>query len=199
MYYGSIDTTSTSIAPIYNGLKISNAGQSGLGNYNYFLAEQPYVQNNKINNYNCALMAEARFLQRFEFFRLLMNSHLELAAWYATGTYDANKMMKWVLETADRSIKNRDPKPYPILKKRLNNDGTTAIQYPSIINFDAENAPTTGDRNTGKNLGTLSVSISGVGSNAPAGASITNGSLSLPITDKDFERFNFNYRKVQLP
>ena len=84
MYYGNISGGSNK-APIYNGEIISNVSSGngednkGLGNYNYFLAEQPYVQNSQINTYNCALMAEARFLQRFEFFRLLLNSHLELA------------------------------------------------------------------------------------------------------------------------
>ncbi len=199
MFYGDI-TGGTYKAPIYNGSIISNVGTNGLGNYNYFLAEKPYVENGQINTYNCALMAETRFLQRFEFYRLLLNSHLELAGWYATGNYDKDEMMKWVLETADRT--NDTPKPYPVLKQRLTNDGTKAKFYPSIINIDAENAPTSGER-TGKNLGTLAVSISGVGSGAvygaPAGASITNSSLSLPITDKDYERFNFNYRKVQLP
>ena len=198
MFYGNIDYTSiTEIAPIYNGKIISNVDANGLGNYNYFLAEKPYVQNNKIKTYNCALMAEERFLNRFEFFRLLMNSHLELAGWYATGNYDKSEMMKWVLETADR--KNSSPKAYPVLKKRLNDDGKTAIQYPSIINYDGDNAPGSGDRNTGIKLGTLSVTINSVGSNAPSGASITDGSLTLPVTDKDFERFNFNYKKVQLP
>ena len=103
--------------------------------------------------------------------------------------------MKWVLETADRT--NDAPKPYPVLKAQG--------KYPSIINYDAANAPTSGERNTGKNLGTLAVTISGVGGGAeyeaPTGASITitNGSLPLNITDKDYEHFNFNYKKVQLP
>ena len=43
------------------------------------------------------------------------------------------------------------------------------------------------------------MTISGVGSNAPSGANITTGSLTLTRTDKDFDRFNFNYDKVQLP
>ena len=198
MFYGNM--TCSSKAPIYNGEIISNVGQAGLGNYNYFLAEQPYVQNNQINVYNCALMAETRFLQRFEFFRMLLNSHLELAAWYATGKYDRNEMMKWVLETADRNIET--PQPYPILKAHG--------QYPSIINYDAENAEQFSEdaeikktqRNQGRKFGTLSVTVQmgdGAQFNRPADASITESSLSLPITDKDFEHFNFNYRKVQLP
>ncbi len=192
MFYGDI-TGGSNKAPIYNGFIISNKDATGLGNYNYFLAEKPYVQNDQINTYNCALMAETRFLQRFEFYRLLLNSHLELAAWYATGSYNnKDEMMKWVLETADRNISA--PKLYPVLK--------APGKYPSIMNIDAENAPTSGDRNTGKVLGSLTVNIQmgdGAAYNHPADASITTGSLNLNITDKDYARFNFNYRKVQLP
>jgi len=194
MFYGDI-TGGSNKAPIYNGLIISNKDSKGLGNYNYFLAQAPYVQAApiQIDTYNCALMADTLFLKRFEFFRLLMNSHLELAGWYATGKYDKSEMMKWVLETADRQ--NDSPMLYPVLK--------TPDQYPSIINIDAANAPISGERNTGKKLGTLTVNISGPGSGAvygaPTGASITTSSLELNITDKDFDRYNFNYRKVQLP
>ena len=101
-------------------------------------------------------------------------------------------MMKWVLETADRTIEK--PKPYPVLKAQG--------YYPSIINPDFENAPdsaSVGRNHGGKLRKTLSVTISSVGSNAPTGARITTGTLTLQRTDKDFDRFNFNYDKVQLP
>ena len=199
MFYGNI--TSGNKAPIYNGKIISNKDANGLGNYNYFLAEKPYVQNNQIDTYNCALMAEERFLNRFEFFRLLMNSHLELAGWYATGEYSKDQMMKWVLETADRN--NHNPKPYPVLK--------APGKYPSIINYDADNAPTLtlvngkpneDDRNKGGKFGTLTVNIqmgNGAVYERPSGAAITTPQLLLNITDKDPDHFNFNYYKVQLP
>ena len=197
MFYGNIDyETITEIAPIYNGKIISNVGSKGLGNYNYFLAEKPYVEKNKIKTYNCALMAEERFLNRFEFFRLLMNSHLELAGWYATGNYDKSEMMKWVLETADRTI--AEPKPYPVLK--------APGKYPSIINYDAKHAPRNASvgRNNGKQMGSLSVTINESntttgGQTKPTGATVETTSLTLVRTDKDFGRFNFNYDKVQLP
>ena len=187
MFYGN--ATGTDVAPIYNGKIINNNSATGLNNFNYFSAED---FTSTINTYNCALGAEKRFLTRFEFYRQILNSNRELAAWYVDGSHDRSKMYKWVLETADRTISN--PKPYPVLRPQ----GT----YPSIINIDAANAPdsTIVGRNHGGNLGkTLSVTISGVGSNAPTGASITTGSLTLTRTDKDFDRYNFNYDKVQLP
>ena len=119
MFYGDIDYASGSVYPIYGGTEISNDYNSNdnnrLNNYNYFLYESPFSEGNHITNYNCALAAEERFLVRFEFYRHLLNSTRELAAWYATGNANngkgigsANKMAKWVL---DKSIA-----PYPILK-----------------------------------------------------------------------------------
>lgn len=183
MFYGEI-TSGSSKAPVFGGNNISNAGSSALNTYNYYRYESGYSLNGNITAYNCALAAEERYLTRFEFYRNLLNSNRELAAWYATGsTTDASDVMaKWVL---DKSIA-----PYPILKKQ-------GI-YPSIINIDAENAPTTSERSKGGKLGTLSVTIS-QGSGNPSGASITKSSLTLNITDKDEDNYNYNYYKVQLP
>ena len=194
MFYGEV--SGSSIAPIYNGAIITNVGDgenTGVSNYNYFRLESSYIQNTAITKvYNCALGAETRFLQRFEFFRHVLNSHRELAAWWATGSMDnKDEMMKWVLEPAQIS----SSAPFPILK--------APGYYPSVVNIDAENAPTTTERNKGGKLGTLSVTIqSGSGGavfGAPTGASITKSNLTLNITDKDFDHFNFNYYKVQLP
>ena len=191
MFYGEV--SGSSIAPIYNGEIITNVGENtGVSNYNYFRLESSYIQNTAIIKvYNCALGAETRFLQRFEFYRHLLNSHRELAAWWATGSM-ANKdeMMKWVLEPSQIGSST----PYPILK--------APGYYPSVVNIDAENAPLVSERNKGGKLGTLSVTIesgSGAVFSAPTGASITKPSLTLNITDKDFDHFNFNYYKVQLP
>lgn len=209
MFYGDISTGGT-ISPIYGGLEISNDyttnNTNRLNNYNYFLYEAPFSRNNTTTNpiiskYNCALAAEERFLVRFEFYRNLLNSTRELAAWYATGNAtngkgigDANKMAKWVL---DKSIA-----PYPILKVQG--------KYPSVVNYDPEYTydetgskvlrTSVSERNHGKNLGELTVNIS-IGSGSPEGASIKTGMsrITLQRTDKDTLNYNFNYDKVQLP
>ena len=198
MFYGTIASGGT-ISPIYGGQNIDNKNSGGLATYNYYLYRTDLAITN--NKYNCALAVEEKFFTRFEFFRQLENSNKKLASIYATGSAaDADsKMLKWVLETADRTIS--DPKPYPILKAQG--------KYPSIINPDFENAPdsATVERNHGGKLpssrNTLTVNISRAqttgGQTKPAGASITTGSLTLVRTDKDFDRFNFNYDKVQLP
>ena len=189
MFYGNITGGST-ISPIYGGKEIKNKDTNGVSNFNYFRLEAPYVQPTGIT-YNCALGVEDRFLQRFEFFRHLLNSHRELAGWWTTGTYSSSEMMKWVLEPSQLD----GDTPYPVLKE--------FGKYPSVVNIDAQNATTQTERNKGGLLGTLSVSIR-MGSGGavyapPTGADITTSSLSLNITDKDPDHYNFNYYKVQLP
>ena len=194
MFYGDIlnIAEADSIAPIYGGQEIPNKDNKGVGHFNYFRAEASYVQNNKINKYNCALMAETRYLQRFEFFRHLLNSHREVAAWWATGNR-ANKdqIMKWVLEPSQIGSST----PYPILKR--------PGKYPSVVNYDAEHAVIGKPRNQGGKLGELTVNIrmgnGGAVFGPPSTASITTNRLTLNITDKDTLHYNFNYYKVQLP
>jgi hypothetical protein len=198
MFYGDI-TGGSNKAPIYNGEIITNRGDnSGVGNYNYFWGDASYVQPEGVT-YNCALMAETRYLQRFEFFRHLLNSHRELAGWWATGTYSKDEMAKWVLEPSQIGTST----PYPILKP--------SGYYPSVVNLDADNAEEFSNdpdikktqRNQGRKFGTLAVNINmgsgGAVYGQPKGAEITTSSLSLPIVDKDPDHFNFNYYKVQLP
>ena len=192
MFYGNI-TGGDSIAAIYNGKNISNAGNKGVGNYNYFWLEAPFVQPKGVN-FNSALGAEKRFLNRFEFFRHLINGHRELAGWWATGTYSKSEMLKWVLLPDSIGTAH----PYPILMQ----DG----KYPSVVNIDAEHAVTGKPRNQGGKLGELTVTIqmdnasdATVPYHHPEGASLSQTSLTLNITDKDTAHFNFNYYKVQLP
>ena len=190
MFYGDI-TGGTDKAPIYNGTIITNDGTSnGVNGFNYVRAEASFVTNQQINTYNCALLAETRFLQRFEFFRLLLNSHRELAAWWATGNADASQMMKWVLLPDSIGTAH----PYPVLMQWG--------RYPSVVNLDASNAQVGKPRNQGGKLGELQVTIQmgdGAVYTRPEGATISTSSLTLNITDKDTTHFNFNYYKVQLP
>ena len=212
MFYGDI-TGGTNKAPIYNGQIItnvssgtgdSNANNKGVSNFNYFWGGASYVQkrdanqNPDIQKYNCALMAETRYLQRFEFFRHLLNGHLELAGWWATGSYDKSQMMKWVMEPSQIGTST----PYPILKK--------TGRYHSVVNIDNLDVESATSRSIGTKLGTLTVNIQmdntsdgtvpfhhpGTGVNE---AAITRSQLKLDITDKDPDHFNFNYGKVQLP
>lgn len=210
MFYGDI-IGGTNKAPIYNGEIITNrSDQSGISNFNYFWGGASYVTQRDANNkpniqtYNCALLAETRFLQRFEFFRQLLNSNRELAAWWATGSRDnKNEILKWVMEPSQIGTTT----PYPILK--------SFDKYPSMVNIDADNADSfSADEatkktqyNQGRKFGTLTINIrmgtdlSVAGNAKAAGAVIkTEKKIVTPnITDKDPKHFNFNYYKVQLP
>lgn len=199
MFYGDI-TKGSNVAPVFGGNLIDNRqDKQSLNTFNFYAYDK--LKTKEINSYNSTLAIEERFLTRFEFYRLLLNSNKKLAAWYATGNVaDANQMLKWVLETADRTI--RTPKPYPILKAQGS--------YPSIINYDCNNAPDSASigRNKGGKLGkTLSVTIYTKSQKTTGGQSwptattcdVQTTSLTLVRTDMDAERFNFNYDKVQLP
>ena len=195
VFYGDI-TTGGNISPVYGGENISNVS-GGLNTFNYYLYESPYSSGNSITagKYNSAISVKQIHLNRFEYYRELLNSNKKLAAFYATGSaQDADKkMLKWVLETADRTIQN--PKPYPVLKAQG--------YYPSIINYDTRDLADYSEtnRNQGLKMGTLSVTITQA-SDAPTGAKIGNGStitITLDRTDKDYAHFNYNYDKVQLP
>ena len=193
MFYGDI-TGGNNVSPVYGGQNIDNV-QGGLNNFNYYAYDELKTKAITKNKYNCALAVEKKYLNRFEIYRQLLNSNKKLAAYYAstaTTTVSPSDMAKWVLETADRSINN--PKPYPILKVQG--------KYPSIINIDSENAPSSAsERNKGGITGTLSVKIQNStsgGQTAPTGANIST-TITLNRTDKDFDRFNYNYDKVQLP
>ena len=210
IFYGDI-TGGTNKSPVYGGNIINNANDknnnnnNGLNNYNYYRYESGYSKNNQItsNKYNCALAAEEKYLIHYEFYRLLLNSNKKLAAWYASTsgtTVNSTDMAKWVLETADLSI--QDPMPYPILKQQG--------KYPSIINFDDAHAslltlvdgkPSESDRNKGGKFGTLAVTIqdNATGNGSRTGTFVIIGSIDLPITDKNIEKYNYNYYKVRLP
>ena len=130
MFYGDI-TGGRTVSPVYGGKNIANL-QGGLNTFNYYAYDELKTVAITNNKYNSALAIEEKYLKRHEFYRLLLNSNKKLAAFYVTGSAnDAGLMLKWVLETADRTIAN--PKPYPILKQQ--------DFYPSIINPDIANAP----------------------------------------------------------
>ena len=213
MFYGDITVGST-VSPVYGGTNINNLNSGGLNTFNYYAYDELKTKKISSGKYNCALAVEEKYLNRIEFYRLLLNSNRKLAAHYASSsstTVNPNDMAKWVLESADRQITN--PKPYPILKQQ-------GRKYPSIINIDADHAeqlsldengrPLETDRNKGGKISTLSVKISAPSTwtNAPNNAKLlgengseitTSRTITLIRTDKDEARFNFNYDKVQLP
>lgn len=178
-FYGDI-TAGTNTAPVYGGKKVTNqytdANSTGINNYNYFRAAANIHATGNLNinptAYNCALAAEELYLKRFEFYRYILNANRELCAYYVTGDVNhTTEIGKWVLD--ERLA------PYPVVK--------TWGKYPSVVNPDYAAASATPLPYQGKKLGELTVTVAGA------------GTLTLPITDMDTLRNDYNYYKVQLP
>ena len=191
IFYGDIKS-GNSIWPVYGGQKITNAGSSGINNYNFYSDSCHFA--NPLEGYNCSWPARYEYLTRYEFHRYLLNSNRELCGWWvgapsppSTMTTaqvqavpkDASLMAKWVLAPEEA--------PYPILKP--------SGYYPSFINKDVDAAwRVSANEWEGKNLGTLVVTVKS-GDQYTA----SDVQLSLIITDMDTLREDYCYRKVQLP
>ena len=203
MFYGNITGAST-MKPVYGGTKISNAGTSGVNNYNYYRDGKDVTFDDSYGDFNayyCTLPADEEYLTRFEYYRSILNSNKKLCTWWISGTSgtaptDADVenvgIAKWVL---DPSIA-----PYPILKEWG--------MYPSVINPDPEyvwNPKTnqkvsraTAEPYQGKKLGTISVTVNAGVKHAGTGATSTTLS-SVVVMDMDTLNHDYCYAKIQLP
>lgn len=191
MYYGNI-TGGTDKAPIYNGMIITNVNSTnntGINNYNYYRYSSAYSLNEQINTYNCALAAEERYLVRHEFYRGILNSNKDLCGWYVTGQTNQPEIIgKWVLDTSIA--------PYPIIKPQGRYRG---LVNRFITHEDASSLST--EEREGRILsdegdgGYLTVNVER-GDNGSGSTSIT---LRLPITDMNYNTYDYNYAKVVLP
>ena len=194
MFYGNI-TGGTTRYPVYGGNLITNANETGISSYNYYRAEANLGLTDN-NHYNCSFPADERYLTQVEFHRSLLNSNRELCGWWVGSDVtpstlttdevqaipkDASLMYKWVVDP--------NVAPYPILKP--------FGKYASVINGNTGTPwvnRATANPYEGKQLGTLSVTVNS-GSHSSAASQI----LSIPITDMDTLRYDFGYRKIQLP
>ena len=199
MFYGEI--TGETIKPVYGGKYISNAGTTGINNYNYFLGSAAF--NNETNFASAAAYystwpATEEYLNRFEYYRSILNSNRQLCTYWITDknaasqtSDDLSLIAKWVL---DPSVA-----PYPILKKWG--------KYPSVINQDKEYTynPNTKQKVSrtnapayqGKKLGTLSVTVN-AGSGHQGSGSTSKG-IDCIVLDMDTLNYDYGYAKIQLP
>ncbi len=195
MFYGNI-TGGTNQHGVYGGELITNATATGISSYNYYRNGTTFsTSNGRPTAYNCSFPAEERYLTQVEFHRSLLNSNRELCGWWvgsdvAPSTLttaqvqaipkDASLMYKWVV---DPNIA-----PYPILKP--------FGKYASVINGNTGTPwvnRATANPYEGKQLGTLTVKVN-------AGSNFSGSkTLYIPITDMDTLRYDFGYRKIQLP
>ena len=203
MFYGNITGAST-MKPVYGGNIISNAGKSGVNNYNYYRDGEDVTFDDSYANFDayfCTLPADEEYLTRYEYYRSILNSNKKLCTWWISGTSETAPtdadvetvgIAKWVL---DPSIA-----PYPILKEWG--------MYPSVINPDPEyvwNPKTnqkvsraTAEPYQGKKLGTISVTVNAGVKHAGTGATSTTLS-SVVVMDMDTLNHDYCYAKIQLP
>ncbi len=195
MFYGNI-TSGTNQSGVYGGNLITNAAATGINSYNYYRNGTTFsTSNGRPTAYNCSFPAEERYLTQVEFHRSLLNSNRELCGWWVgsdvapntlttTEVQDipknASLMYKWVVDP--------NVAPYPILKP--------FDKYASVINGNTGTPwvdRATANPYEGKQLGTLTVKVS-------AGSNFSGSkTLPIPITDMDTLRYDFGYRKIQLP
>ena len=208
LFYGDI-LGGTNQYGVYGGSLITNADAKGISSYNYFRSGTKFTAANGHPNisgganvvgnptdYNCSFPAEERYLTQVEFHRYLLNSNRELCGWWvgsdvAPNTLAVNKvkaipknaslMYKWVVDP--------NVAPYPILKP--------FGKYASVINSNTGTPwvnRATANPYEGKQLGTLTVKV-----NSGSHSSAASQTLYIPITDMDTLRYDFGYRKIQLP
>lgn len=191
MYYGDIKS-GTNKAPIYNGniiTNVSSTNNTGINNYNYYRYSSAYSLNEQINTYNCALAAEERYLVRHEFYRGILNSNKDLCGWYVTGQTNQPEIIgKWVLDTSIA--------PYPIIKPQGRYRGLVnrfiTREDASSLSTEEREGRILSDEGDG---GYLTVKVER-GDNGSGSTSIT---LKLPITDMNYNTYDYNYAKVVLP
>lgn len=207
MMYGTV-SDATTISPVYAGNHTSNA--KNFTEYNYYLYSTekdadgqkveriPYTKASGTtpSAYNDQLAIDKEeYLTRFPFYRHILNTHRELAAYFlfANNTTEGNvsgitvaqvnEIGHWAVKKGD------DAHKYPIIELWEKNRKST----PTRTNNDLPN--TTADY-AGRLLTTM-------GSSGYLNVSIKIGghsySANLPITDMDTLRYDYNYGKVILP
>ena len=212
MMYGDISSGGTHISPVYGGNHVSNV--KNFTEYNFYLYSElipdpldnsktikkdnkiPYTTVNGVSDYNDQLAIEKEdYLVRFPFYRHILNTHRELAAYFLFGsTANAGDITKdqideighWVLEKGANAAK------YPIIEKwEKNTKRITGIDVSSLGTTTSATKDYSGKV------------ITDMGSSGKLSVTVKIGSYSttidLPITDMDTLRYDFTYGKVVLP
>jgi len=180
MMYGDM-TTGTNRSPVYGGNHTDNVQK--LTEYNYYRSRA----NLTYTAYNDQLAIDKdAFLTRFPFYRHILNTHREMAAYFLFGDHtDAHvaEIGHWVLKP--------EVAPYPIIEPWETGTHRTTQDINFVVTHQATTADYAGKLidSMGTN-GYLTVNYTVGG---------TTGSLSLPITDMDTARYDFTWGKVVLP
>ena len=198
MMYGKI-TNGTNRSPVYCGNHTNN--QQKLTEYNFWRSHAYTSDETAYTAYNDQLaIGSDENLNRFPFYRHILNTHRELAAYFLFADHTDEHVLEighWVLDT--------DIAPYPIVEPWETNTKRTTVDI-------AANLPTTTEKFAGKLLngigsdgyytgdGTL---VTAMGSSGYLAVTVKIGSqtynASLPITDMNESRYDYTWGKVVLP
>ena len=198
MMYGKI-TNGNNRSPVYCGNHTNN--QQKLTEYNFWRS-QAYTSNETAYTvYNDQLaIGKDDYLNRFPFYRHILNTHRELAAYFLFADNNEEHVSEighWALNT--------DKAPYPIVERWETNTKRT-------IEDIAANLPNTTEKFAGKLLNNISsdgyyrgngTQVTAMGTNGMLAVTVKIGSktfnTSLPITDMNTLRYDYTWGKVVLP
>lgn len=160
-------------SPVYAGNHISNA--SNFNEYNYWLSKA----NLTYSTYNDQLAIDKDdYLTRFPFYRHILNSHRELAAYFLFDDYTpehVNEIGHWAIDNS-KAI-------YPIVE-RWETNTKKVLDAPAGSTVSVR-------KGSGAAITSLNVTVK-IGSN-------TYSNVTLPITDMDEANFDYTWGKVVLP
>ena len=177
MMYGDI-TSGTVVSPVYCGNHTDN--QQKLTEYNYYRSRASLTY----TSYNDQLaIGPDENLKRFPFYRHILNTHRELAAYFLFADHSdehVGEIGHWVL------MQGEDDPAYPIVEPWESNITRTLSR--AVPSTEADYA--------GKKL-------TAMGSSGMLAVTVKIGSqtynVSLPITDMDTLHYDFTWGKVVLP
>ncbi len=203
MMYGDM---SGGTSPVYAGNHTNNV--SNFTEYNYWRSKA----NLTYTTYNDQLAIDKdEYLTRFPFYRHILNTHRELAAFFLFGesgetvnditTDEIAEIGHWVLK--------KDVAPYPIVEEWKTNTKRTTEDI-------ANNLPNTTEKGAGKLLNNIGddgyytgdgTKITAMGSSGYLTVNVTivsnsnthTYSVNLPITDMNEDNYDYTWGKVVLP
>jgi len=201
MMYGNM-TTGTNRSPIYGGNHTSNS--QNFTEYNFWRSKA----NLTYTVYNDQLAIDKdEYLTRFPFYRHILNTHRELAAFFLfgeTGETVSDITADEIAEIGHWALKKGVAR-YPIVEEWLTNTQRTTVDI-------AANLPNTTDKGAGKLLNNIGDDDYYTGDGTKVTAMGTNGYLTvnlsingnsystkLPITDMDEANYDYIWGKVVLP
>ena len=200
MMYGDI-SSGTNRSPVYGGNHTSNS--QNFTEYNYYRSRA----NITYTAYNDQLaIGKDEYLTRFPFYRHILNTHRELAAYFlfatngstqAPSSNEVDKIGHWALQS--------DVAPYPIVEPWQSNTHKTTVDINA-------NLPATTATFAGKKLDNIGAdgyyrgdgtAVSSMGTHGMLRVNYSingaTGSIDLPITDMDTLRYDYTWGKVVLP